>query len=70
MKAVFVIEKQTGNVLSEFIYLPFCFPVFSIELSENFERFFVIRNAKTNKVTDKFLIGNKDVKIKIIEKNI
>lgn len=66
MKLLQVINKTNGEILAVFALNPFVFSEFSIEFGKNFERLFVIRNAKTNKIIDTLNIQNKDIRIKIL----
>lgn len=66
MKLLQVINKTNGEILAVFALNPFVFSEFSIEFGKKFERLFVIRNAKTNKIIDTLNIQNKDIRIKIL----
>ena len=70
IKIVQVINKKTGDVLADFVLSPVCPSEFSIEFDEGLACLFVVRDVATGAISDRLTIGNADIKIKIIEKNI
>lgn len=63
-----VINKATGGVLAEFLTMT---PAeFSVEFGEGFTRLFVVRDVASGKITDSVEIGDADIKMRIIKKNI